>query len=80
MRCTVTHDKLFIECGESTEYEVYTTKKGAVKESLNIDEDSESSVSPESFWQSLPIPLKWSGLVSVNNCLLTVGGYGEKGK
>ena len=33
------------------------------------------SVSPESFWQSLPqTPLRGSGLVSVNNCLLTVSG------
>ena len=73
MQCTVTHDELFIGCG--TEYTVYTSKMSAVKESLNVDEDSESSVSPESFWQSLPkTPLRWIGLVSVNNCLLTVGG------
>ena len=77
MQCTVTHDKLFIGCGNSTEYTVYTSKLSAVKESLNVDEDSESSVSPESFWQSLPkTPLRRSGLVSVNNRLLTVGGYG----
>ena len=75
MQCTVTHDELFIGCGVGTEYTVYTTKMSAVKESLNVDEDSESSVSPESFWQSLPkTPLMRSGLVSVNNCLLTVGG------
>ena len=74
MQCTVTHDELFIGCGiDGTEYTVYTSKLSAVKESLNVDE--ESSVSPESFWQSLPItPLGGSGLVSVNNCLLTVGG------
>ena len=76
MQCTVTHDELFIGCGAGTECTVYTSKLSAVKESLNIDEDSESSVSPESFWQSLPkTPLRGSGLVSVNNCLLTVGGY-----
>ena len=76
MQCTVTHDELFIGCGVGTEYTVYTSKLSAVKESLNVDEDSEFSVSPESFWQSLPkTPLKRSGLVSVNNCLLTVGGY-----
>ena len=75
MQCTVTHDELFIGCGDGT---VYTAKLSAVKESLNVDEDSESSVSPESFWQSLPkTPLKESGLVSVNNCLLTVGGYDD---
>ena len=76
MQCTVTHDELFIGCGAGTENTVYTAKLSTVKESLNVDEDSESSVSPESFWQSLPTtPLKGSGLVSVNNCLLTVGGY-----
>ena len=75
MQCTVTHDELFIGCGFGTIGTVYTTKLSAVKESLNIDEDSESNVSAESFWQSLPkTPLRWSGLVSVNNCLLTVGG------
>ena len=77
MQCTVTHDELFIGCGLGSEYtlSVYTSKLSAVKESLNVDEDSESSVSPESFWQSVPkTPLRVSGLVSVNNCLLTVGG------
>ena len=75
MECTVTHDELFIGCGEGTGDTFYTAKLSAVKESLNVDEDSESSVSPESFWQSLPkTPLKYSGLVSVNNCLLIVGG------
>ena len=75
MQCTVTHDKLFIGCGGGTDNTIYTAKLSAVKESLNVDEDSESSVSPESFWQSLPkTPLEWSGLVSVNECLLTVGG------
>ena len=75
MQCIVTHDELFIGCGVATATTVYTTKLSAVKESLNVDEDSESSVSPESFWQSLPkTPLQWSGLVFVNNCLLTVGG------
>ena len=86
MQCTVTHDELFIGCGRGTADTVYTSKLSAVKESLNVDEDSESSVSPESFWQSLPktplrynTPLVRSGLVSVNNCLLTVGGgYGLK--
>ena len=80
MQCTVTHDGLFIGCGGGTEDAVYTAKLSAVKESLNVDEDSESSVSPESFWQSLPkTPLRLSGLVSVNNCLLTVGGYDDDG-
>ena len=75
MQCTVTHDELFIGCGVGTNYTVYTSKLSTVKESLNVDEDSESSVSPESFWQSLPkTPLRGSGLVSINNCLLTVGG------
>ena len=75
MQCTVTHDELFIGCDDGTATTVYTSKLSAVKESLNIDEDSESSVSPESFWQSLPkTPLRWMGLVSVNDCLLTVGG------
>ena len=81
MQCTVTHDELFIGCGAGLDiaYTIYTSKLSAVKESLNIDEDSESSVSPESFWQSLPkTPLERSGLVSVNNCLLTVGGDGGK--
>ena len=81
MQCTVTHDELFIGCGVDIEYTVYTAKLSAVKESLKVDEDSESSVSPASFWQSLPkTPLQWSGLVSVNNCLLTVGGRNDKGK
>ena len=76
MQCTVTHDELFIGCGVGAVNTVYTAKLSVVKESLNdVDEDSESSVSPESFWQSLPTtPLRISGLVSVNNCLLTVGG------
>ena len=75
MQCTVTHDELFIGCGIRTGYTVYTSQLSAVKESLNVDEDSESSVSPESFWQSLPkTPLEHSSLVSVNNCLLTVAG------
>ena len=79
MQCTVTHDELFIGCGDGTATTVYTSKLSAIKESLNVDEDSESSVSPESFWQSLPkTPLRYSGLVSVNNCLLAVGGYGPK--
>ena len=78
MQCTVTHDELFIGCGYGTTYTIYTSKLSAVKESLNTDEDSESSVSPESFWQSLPqTPLRCSGLVSVNNCLLTVGGQDD---
>ena len=78
MQCTVTHDELFIGCGGDTANTVYTAELSAVKESLNVDEDSESSVSPEFFWQSLPqTPLWGSGLVSVNNCLLTVGGYGD---
>ena len=78
MQCTVTHDELFIGCGDyGTEYTVFTSKLSAVKESLNVDEDSKSSVSPESFWQPLPTPLRWSGLVSVNNYLLTVGGLDD---
>ena len=76
MQCTITHDELFIGCGGVGAFDtVYTSKLSAVKESLNVDEDFESSVPPESFWQSLPkTPLGGSGLVSVNNCLLTVGG------
>ena len=78
MQCTVTHDELFIGCGWGTANTFFTAKLSAVKESVNVDEDSESSVSPESFWQSLPkTPLRWSGLVSVNNCLFTVGGYDD---
>ena len=78
MQCTVTHDELFIGCGDGTEYTVFTAKLSAVKESLKVDKDFESSVSPESLWQSLPkIPLWRSGLVSVDNRLLTVGGYGD---
>ena len=76
MQCTITHDELFIGCGSGTEDTVYTAKLSAVKESLNVDEDSKSSVSPESFWQSLPKAPHWrSSLVSVNKCLLTVGGH-----
>ena len=41
MQCTVTHDKLFIGCGFGTANTVYTAKLSAVKESLNVDEDSE---------------------------------------
>ena len=78
MQCTVTHDELFIGCGDGTEYTVYTSKLSAIKESLNLPNNSESSASSESFWQSLPkTPLRWSGLVSVNNCLLTVGGLDD---
>ena len=78
MQCAVTYDELFIGCGGGTANTVYTAKLSAVKESLNVDEDSESSVSPEFFWQSLPhTPLWGSGLVSVNNCLLTVGGHDD---
>ena len=81
LQCTVTHDELFIGCGFGTKFTVYTAKLSVVKESLNVDEDSESSVSPESFWQSLPkTPLRKSGLVSVNNCLLTVGGSDDDSK
>ena len=77
MQCTVTHDELFIGCGYGTANTVYTAKLSAVKESLNVADDSESSISPESFWQSLPkTPLILSGLASVSNCLLTVGGHG----
>ena len=79
MQCTVTHDELFIGCGRlDTANTVYTAKLNAVEESLNVDEDSESSVSPESFWQFLPkAPLRRSSLISVNNCLLTVGGHDD---
>ena len=79
MQCTVTHDELFIGCGSGgTASTVYTSKLSAVKESLNVDKDSESKVSPESFWQSLPkTPHRGSGLISVNNCLLTVGGQDD---
>ena len=77
MQCTVTHDELFIGCGYGTADTVYTAKLSAVKESLNVADDSESSISPEVFWQSLPnTPLILSGLTSVSNCLLTVGGHG----
>ena len=75
MQCTVTYNDLFIGCGYDTDNTVYTAKLSAVKESL-IPSDPESSVSPESFWQSLPKTLlERSGLVVVNNCLVTVGGF-----
>ena len=74
MQCTVTDNELFIGCGDGTTNTVYTAKLSAVKESL-IPSDPNSSISPESFWQSLPkTPLKWSGLVAVNNWLVTVSG------
>ena len=77
MQCTVTDNELFIGCGEGTTNTVYTAKLSAVKESL-IPSDPKSRVSPESFWQSLPkTPLKGSGLVAVNNCLVTVGGWDD---
>ena len=80
MHCTVTDYELFIGCGFGTDNTVYTAKLSAVKESL-IPSDPKSSVSPEFFWQSLPkTPLKWSGLVAVNNCLVTVGGRDDDGK
>ena len=70
MQCTVTHDEFFIGCGVGSEYTIYTAELSAVKESLKVDKDFESSVSPESFWQSLPkTRLERSGLVSVYNCL-----------
>ena len=60
MQCTVTHEELFIGCGYGTDNKVHTAKLSAVKEPLNVDGDSESSVSPESFWHSLPqTPLWW---------------------
>ena len=77
MQCTVTDNELFIGCGYGTANTVYTAKLSAVKESL-IPSDPKSSVSPESFWQPLPkTPLEWSGLVAVNNCLVTVGGWDD---
>ena len=80
MQCTVTDNELFIGCGYDTDNTVYTAKLSAVKESL-IPSDPNSSVSPESFWQSLPeTPLKRSGLVAVNNFLVTVGGRDDDGK
>ena len=79
MQCRVINEELFIGCGDGTVNTVYTAKLSVVKESLN--EDSESSVSPRSFWQTLPkTPLRGSGLVSVNNCLLTVGGRDDNFK
>ena len=79
MQCTVTDKELFIGCGYGTANTVYTAKLSAVKESL-IPSDPKSSISPESFWQSLPkTPLKWSGLVAVNNCLVAVSGL-DNGK
>ena len=79
MLCTVAHDELFIGCGGDTANRVYTAKLSAVKESLNVDDDS--NVTPKSFWQSLPqTPLRRSGLVSVNNCLFTVGGLDDSHK
>ena len=79
IQCTITHEELFIGCGDvDNANAVYTTKLSAVKDSLKVDEVSESCVSLESFWQSIPeTPLRRSGLVSVNNCLLTVGGYDD---
>ena len=80
MQCTVTDNELFIGCGGGIGNTVYTAKLSAVKESL-IPSNPKSSVSPESFWQSLPkTPLKRSGLVAVNNCLVTVGGRDDDGK
>ena len=80
MQCTVADNELFIGCGDGTANTVYTAKLSTVKKSL-IPNYPKSSVSPESFWQSLPkTPLKGSGLVSVNNCLITVGGLGDDGK
>ena len=80
MQCTVTDNELFIGCGVGTDNTVYTAKLSAVKESL-IPSDPKSSISPESFWQSLPkTSLKWSGLVAVNNCLVTVGGSDNDNK
>ena len=80
MQCTVTDKELFIGCGLGTANTVYTAKLSALKESL-IPSDPKSSVSHESLWQSLPkTPLKWSGLVAVNNCLVTVGGRDDAGK
>ena len=74
LQCTATDDELFIGCGFGTASTVYTAKLSAVKESL-IPSDPKSSISPESFWQSLPkTPLVRSGFVAVNNCLVTVGG------
>ena len=81
MQCTVTQNELFIGCGNGTANTVYTAKLSAVKESLNVDENSEHSISPEFFWSSFsPTPLIVSGIGSLNNCLLTVGGGEDDGK
>ena len=77
LQCTVTDNELFIGCGEGTDNTIYTAKLSAVKESL-IPSDPNSSISPEFFWQSLPkTPLERSGLVAVNNCLVTMGGHND---
>ena len=80
MQCTVTYNELFIGCGVGTDNTVYTAKLSAVKESL-ISSDPKLRLSSKSFWQSLPkTPLKWSGLVAVHNCLVTVSGCDDDGK
>ena len=81
MQCTVTDNELFIGCGLGTANTVYTANLSAVKESLIPSDPSRSSVSRESFWQSLPkTPLKRSGLVAINNFLVIVAGSDDDDK
>ena len=72
MHCTVTANEFFIGCGANTADTIYTAKLSNIKESQRPTEDS---VPQENFWECLPkAPHNLSGLTTVNDCLITVGG------
>ena len=74
MQCTIIDNKLFIGCGLGTDNIIYTAKLSAIKDVL-LSNGSKSSVPSEAFWQALPnTPLRWCGLVAVNNYFVAVGG------
>ena len=80
MQCTVSQDDLYVGCGLYTPTTVYTSKLSVIKATEDA-KDSESTVSPEIFWHSLPkTPFHRSGLVSVNDCLITANGHGVRFK
>ena len=77
VQCTATLNQLFIGFGARTRT-VYTAKLDAIKEYPNCVDDLESG---SGFWQSLPVlPLKFCGLVTINNCVVIMGGTDEDDK
>ena len=77
VQCTATLNQLFIGFGARTRT-VYTAKVDAIKEYPNHVDNLESG---SGFWQSLPVPpLKFCGLVTINNCVVIMGGTDEDDK